>query len=301
MATVPVPPVPPVPPAPASSRRPTLRELVDQLERVLEPMGWDQPPVAVGIGADGEIELALATGDMVDPIGSLVGIDAKRSWIAYGVVASGRVHDLEEEGGRCYSRRRPVEQRARMGHFVDRTGAVTAYFRLQGGPDRVCEEPSIGRVDDICRRALGLPTSMPASPVELLWACRWLERVLVAAAEHPTEVATWPRVAAHHAALARSTAADRAAPESVDDLVVAGRWLAEQSPWEALRAQAARRERRFEAVTAAQARWMDAGMFSRWLLMDLTPLAYLREAVADALPADVAVAVDEALDGWALP
>lgn len=300
MATVPVPPVPPVPSRPPS-RRPTLRELVDQLERVLEPMGWDQPPVAVGIGLDGEIEFALATADLADPIGSLVGIDAKRTWIAYGVVASGRVHDLEEEGGRCYGRRRPVEQRARMGHFVDRSGAVTAYFRLQDGPDRVSDAPSVGRVDDICRRALGLATPAPASPVELLWACHWLERVLVAASEHATEVATWPRVAAHHAAVARSTGPDRPTSGSVDDLVLAGRWFAEQTPWEALRDQTARGERHVEAVSAAQARWMDAGMFSRWLLMDLTPLAYLREAVAEALPADVAAAVDEALDGWALP
>ena len=301
MATVPVPPVPPAPSGAAAPGPPTLRALVDQLERVLEPMGWDQPPVAVGIGADGEIEFALATADLVDPIGSLVGIDAKRSWIAYGVVASGRVHDLEEEGGRRYGRRRPVEQRARMGHFVDRSGAVTAYVRLQDGPDRVCEEPSIGRVDDICRRALGLPTPPPTSRVELLWACHWLERVLMAAAEHPTEVATWPRVAVHHAAVARSTEPDRSAPGSVDELVVAGRWLAEQWPWEALRAQAARGERRFEAVTAAQARWMDAGMFSRWLLMDLTPLAHLREAAAEALPAELAASMDEALDGWGLP
>lgn len=301
MATIPVPPVPAVPPGPAVPGRPTLRELVDQLERVLEPMGWDQPPVAVGIGADGEIEFALATADMVDPIGSLVGIDAKRSWIAYGVVASGRVHDLEEEAGRCYGRRRPVEQRARMGHFVDRTGAVTAYFRLQDGPDRVSEEPSIGRVDDICRRALGLPTPAPACAVELLWACHWLERVLSAAAEHPSEVGTWRRVAAHHAAVARAAAAGRPAAETVDDLVVAGRWFAEQAPWESLRAQTARGERRFEAITAPQARWMDAGMFSRWLLMDLAPLVYLREAVAAILSADVAVAVDETLDGWGLP
>lgn len=306
MATVPVPPVPAppvpaVPSGPAAPGRPTLRELVDQLERLLEPMGWEQPPVAVGIGADGEIELALASGETVDPIGSLVGIDAKRSWIAYGVVASGRVHDLEEEGGRFYSRRRSVEQRARMGHFVDRTGAVIAYFRLQDGPDRVCEEPSTGRVDDICRRALGLPTPPPASPVDLLWACHWLERVLSVAAEHPREVTTWPRVAAHHAAVPRASMADRAAPETADALVLAGRWFAEQSPWTSLRDQAARGERRFEALTASQARWMDDGMFSRWLLMDLTPMAYLRQAVADALPADVAAIVDEALDGWGLP
>ena len=52
---------------------------------------------------------------------------------------------------------------AALKEVVDRTGAVTAYFRLQDGPDRVSDEPSIGRVDDICRRALGLPTPAPAN------------------------------------------------------------------------------------------------------------------------------------------
>ncbi|MCB1016306.1 MAG: hypothetical protein KDB10_14500 [Acidimicrobiales bacterium] len=282
---------PPARPAP-----PSLPVLVDRLERVLEPLGWEQAPVAVGVEPDADVVLLVPPEPADDPIGAMVGLEAPAAWIAFGVVASGRVHDLVDEGGRRAARRRPTERRARFGHFVDRDGRSTSYVRLLGERPRVERGSTAGRVDDVCRRVLGLATPPPAFPVEHLWAVRWLERLAGRAEVAPGDVSSWGRVAACHVACPPGPGRP-----SVGDLIRAGRVQARRSPWEVQRVDAAAGRRRFAGVSPAAAAWMDAGMFSRWVLMDAPPLSLLRAVVAAAVPADVAAAVDEALDGWGLP
>lgn len=294
-------------PAPSVSARagaPTLREVVDQLERVLAPLGWEQPPIAIGIEADGHVEMAVPPADLDDPIGALVGRDAEPEWTAYGVVTSGRVHDLADEAGRVYGRARPVEQRARMGHFVDRAGATVSYLQLCGEPLRRDDSPAVGRVDDVCRRALGLATPPPSAPMELFWAGRWLEDVLVTASRARIDLA-WSRVVALHPASHPSArAVTRPLPSEPDptSLAAAARRLASAWSWEDLRALVAEGgARTVDGVTPAAAAWMDAGMFSRWVLADAPPLAVLRAALAAAVPGPVAAAIDETLSAGGLP
>lgn len=294
----------PAPTAPTRPAAPTLREVVDQLERVLAPLGWQQAPIAIGIEPDGNVEMAVPPADLDDPIGALVGRDARPEWTAYGVVTSGRVHDLADEAGRVYGRARPVERRARMGHFVDRAGATVSYLHLRGEQRRSDESPAIGRVDDVCRRALGLTTPPPTAPMDLFWAGRWLEDVLVTASR-AADTPTWPEIARLHPATHPSARAVSRPPSGdlgPTALAAAARRLSAAWEWEDLRTLVADGgARTVDAVTPVEAAWMDAGMFSRWVLADVPPLAVLRAEVASALPGPVAAAIDEALAAGGLP
>ncbi len=301
--TTPAGPTTPTGPATGRPAAPTLREVVDRLERVLAPLGWDQAPIAVGIEPDGDVELAVPPLDCADPIGALVGIDAKASWSAYGIVTSGRVHDLVEEGGRAHGRRRPVEQRARIGHVVDRSGGAVSYVHVQGQRRRWDDGPAVGRVDDVCRRALGLATPPPTVPIGVLWATWWLERVLGDAVDG--RIATWADAAALHPVTSVGAVpivgALGVAPTPAT-FGAAARRLAAEWCWEDLRGIVATGGGGpVEPVAPDAAAWMDAGMFSRWMLMDEPPLALLREVAVERLPAPVADALDVALAAWGLP
>ena len=291
----------PVPPPPRG-----LRALATRLELVLFPLGWEQPPIFVGVDESGELQLLLAPEGADDPIDDLVGFTAPPEWCAVGLISSGRVSDLRTEGGRAYGVRTEPERRARLGHFVDRAGEVVSFLRLGDDPPSFREGPCVGRVDDLCRRSLGLATAPPEVAVAVWWASCWLDAVLEAAADDPTRVTTWDRVAALHPVVAHT---DGPSPDegvghelaSIPALVDAGRWLADQGSWEALREVAASGSRPWRGVAPAAARWMDEGMFSRWVLADVPPLGVLRAAVVQVLPGEVAAGVDEALDGWGLP
>lgn len=279
-------------PAPAAR----LCEVVTRLEGALFPLGWEQPPCLVGVMASGAVEL-WAPPAVADPIGELVGLDAPAHWAAVGMLATGRVHDLATESGRHYGVRRGRARRARTGHFVDRSGVSVSFLRLGDDPPEVHRSGLRGdRVDDVCRRSLGLATAPAAVPIAAYWASCWLDRVLAAAAVSPTHVATWERVARHHIAVAREAPAP-----AVDALIAAGNELARVGSWEWLRLQVASGRRRVTTVGTAAAGWMDEGMFSRWALEELAPLGHLRGAVAEVVPAEVAADVDDVLHAWGLP
>lgn len=213
------------------------------------------------------------------------------------MMATGRVHDAAVDNGRQYGTSRLPVQRARMGHFVDRDGVAVGFLRLTDEAPEVSEKQGHGgRIDDICRRALGLATAPVESPIQLYWASRWLERVLIEAAVSPTHVATWPRVARHHLLVP-----GRGAAPTVDALVEAGAALERDSSWEMMRALVARGRRPLTEVDAAAAGWMDEGMFARWMLEGLPPLGHLRTAVAEVVPGDVAASIDAVLGAWGLP
>lgn len=274
---------------------PTLAEIVTRLEDVLSPLGWEQPPYLVGIDSSAGLELCTPP-PSADPIGDLVGFVAPDHWMAIGMLATGRTHDARADGGRRPETGGGPERRARVGHFVDRMGDAVGFFRLGDDPPEVHEvRGHAGRIDDVCRRSFALPTASPDHPLSAYWAMCWLERVLVEAERSPTHVATWARVARHHLV----APAGRGAP-TVEALIDAGLELDRTGSWEALRVMVAG-GRRVPTVDAAVARWMDEGMFARWMLEARVPLGALRTAVASVVPADVAAAVDVVLDAWGLP
>jgi len=273
-----------------------LQEVVARLEEICCEAGWEQPPCVVGIERSGDIEMCFPP-PSEDPLGDLVGYTAPDRWGAMGFLASGRVHDLAIEAGRMYGVERDIERQARIGHFVDRDGVAVSFLRLGDDPPDVRTGGTRGdRSDDVCRRALGLPTALPESPISLLWATRWLERVLDAAATSASHVATWPRVARHHVAVpAKAEAPD------VITLIDLGRDVHEMGSWETLRSLVANGRNRVPNISPSAARWMDEGMFSRWMLEGMAPLGHLRTAVGAAVPAEVSASVDVVLGAWGLP
>lgn len=303
MATDPTPSVPTAAERAPRPAAPGLRAVIDRLDRVLAPLGWHEGPIGVGVAPAGDLELAVPPVDADDPVGAFVGRDADPTWTAFGIVATGRVHDLAEDGGRVYGRHRTVEQRARMGHFVDRSGTAVSYLHLEGEAERRSEEASVGRVDDVCRRALGLPTPPPTVTVDVLWATWWLEDLLGAAGEGG--VATWADAAACHLATRRAAqplVGDLGPEPAPAALAAAARRLAAEWSWDDLRRLvAAGRATLLPQVAPDAAAWMDAGMFSRWALMDEAPLGLLLDAVLTALPGPVSAAVGDALQAWGLP
>lgn len=278
---------------------PSLLEVVARLEAVLYPLGWKQPPCLVGIDSSGGLDLCTPP-PSADPIGDLVGFVAPDHWDAIGMMATGVAHDAGADGGGRPERdpepHPESERRARVGHFVDRQGRAVGFLRLGDDPPDVhVVNGHAGRIDDVCRRSFGLPTAPPEHPLSAYWATCWLVRVLVEAQRSPTHVATWARVARHHLLVPTG----RGAP-TVEGLIHAGHELEGERSWDELRSLVAG-GRRVATVDAAGARWMDEGMFSRWMLEAMAPLGHLQAAVASVVPSDVAAAVDVVLDAWGLP
>ena len=276
--------------------RPTLHELVVQLESVLHPARHEVPSVLVGILGSGDVELCFPPDGAGSVVDAVVGLDAPEAWVAVGLVASGRACDLDPDDPTAITFVRPSERRpVRIGTFVARGGECVSFLRVDDADPTFDEQRHHGRVDDVCRRMLGLATAPPDAPVEAYWAARWLEQVIAAGRRCTTYVSTWDRVVIRHRAVQSSDH-----PPSVAELVRAGRGLAAGEPWAALRAAVADGRPRVAGVGRSTARWMDSGMFSRWAMQDLAPLAHLRSMIAEVVPPGVGEAVDDALAGWGL-
>ena len=131
-------------------------------------------PVAVGVSwphPGHDVELAFRHLDCTDVVCALGGFVAPASWAAFGVVAPGLAHDL----GAPDEPPVPVVACA----LVDRDGRVVSEVRdVLGEP--CAGGASQGRVVDVCRRALGLPTDPPPFGTAVWHALQWVDRVLTA-------------------------------------------------------------------------------------------------------------------------
>lgn len=161
--------------------------------------------------------------------------------------------------------------------------------------DRGCP---MGRVDDACRRALGLPTAPPPATTADLWALTWLDRVVRAVADGCP--AGWARLARLHPAVDAFDRGGDRVPTPGELAELAGRLVALRD-WEALRQAAAAGTWQAPDLAPPIAAWMDAGSFSRWVLGAYPDLADLRAMAAAVLPTAVAEAVDRVLGATAAP
>lgn len=275
----------------------TLHEVVVRLEAALHPLGEEQPPILVGVRDAGDLELRIPPERAGNVVDALVGVDAPSDWSAVGLLSAGRAHHLGGDVDLAV----PVPavtaapRRVRIGHFVARTGTCVSFLRFAGSEAVFDNDRHEGRIDDVCRRMLGLATAPPGVTVEAYWASLWMQQVLAVSQGGDPEAARWGRIALLHPA-----AAGCGAPPSVPRLVERGLGLAVAAPWALLRVRAARGTLEMPGIDPASARWMDEGMFSRWVTADLVPLGRLRAAVADSLPPATAEAVEVALRGWGL-
>jgi hypothetical protein len=244
---------------------------------------WVQVLDPVEGGGDvAEDRFALALSDAED---ALMGWVAAPDCQAVGMIGSGRlrpapgapaVHGCGSFDG------------VRMVCLVTRDGEVTWCMAQTDGsrPSMALAEvpPSEGRLLDCLRRCFGLPTSPPpASPARLqliVWLVAALER-----AETSRRPLSWSEVSRLHP-VAHLLASELEAPASeisrfTDALTRMG---ARAFSWEDIRLQASRQEGFLDDIIDPDlARWMDDGMFARWVLSDLPSVDELFAALRPRL------------------
>lgn len=184
-----------------------------------------------------------------DPIGALYGFTAPAKWLAFGVATNAT--SIGNDG---------ASDRVRIVYLVDRAGRAVHAARgieLSAGADE-----ATGRVPDICRRVLGLPTAPPSSDPRTLWDIDWLDRIL-----------------------ANRLAADLGAPPPKwNELDALRRHRSSiEAPWAILRREVAAGMLDV-GLPADLADWMDDGMFERELLARYPDLVGILTDLAELLP-----------------
>ncbi|QYG94098.1 hypothetical protein HC251_17735 [Iamia sp. SCSIO 61187] len=269
-----------------STPRPLPPALVDELARQIAGAHVDAAHaslVRLRPGADG-VEVGLcALPDGVHPADALVGQVVPAPWTASGVVAPARARSLDgpDEGGTRTVVAMLVTRDGHLtSHAVDLDGADLAGLAAGG-------EAPVGRLPDLLRRTLGLPTTPPRVPAAEWWRVCWLDAVVTAAAGAGGTVdADHPLTSTLPSPLVRAL---------VDDPT-----LCAVEGWGRIRALAAAPEPPSDPAAAAVRRsvapfvdppaaaWMDDGCFARWLLAALPSVDELLALADDLVPADVA-------------
>ena len=289
-----------------SSLNAALPRLAAALDEAAEHEGWGRPPTLVRITAwpskpltDGfDLGVRPIDGEM-SVVEALAGFTAPDDWLAIGVVTEGNARHLADPSER---------RRVRCVHLVARSGASGSTLRLQGEEVTVLsnsddQDPS-GRIDDVCRRALGLSTAAPEHSSVELWAIVWLERVLEARGSAPAEMRLpWRDVAELHPAVALvigDADGERWGPQAAQQLTRLGELLAEVHSWPVLRLACAAGEWPVDGVPAEVAEWLDEGAFSRWVLGAFPALDQLVGAASEVVPPSVRRRLRATLRSWQL-
>ncbi len=264
-----------------------LDRLVTLLDAAWSEQGWFQPHRLVTLEADPADPDAVLLGqrplpEADHPLDHLLGFTAPPGWLAMGLVCFGwarpatvlddatGLDDASAGRGAAPQRRR---RRARVVTLVDRSGNNQATATLDDGS--VSDEPAQGTVSDALHRCLGLPTAPPPASSAELFAVLWLEALLAA----PRGI-SWADATALHPSSAWLASLGRRAGS--DDLATAGRALADKLDWPALRVAAAGQSHHI-LVAPDLARWMDDGMFARWVLGRHRPVPVLVEELESTL------------------
>lgn len=235
--------------------------------------------------AEGPGPLRRITLSADDPVAAVVDRALPTGADLAGVVAPARSRLLGDD--------RPVTH-GRLVHLVTSTGVSVTVLP---GPQRRCIGPTAeiqaGRVPDVCRRLLGLSTGPPPVAGIPTVTHLWLSKVACLAATRPGM--DWGSVLAAHpfVELLEDVVDDGSDRDGVwegDELptfaevvrnaaggltpaLVVG-WstrCAEQWSWSRLHRRVATGDPALigHALTAAQAAWMDDGMFARWAMAEL--------------------------------
>lgn len=243
---------------------PPRSELLRELASMLLDDDIDGPlAVALADYTDhGPFDLSVRALPADDPIGSLFGLRAPDEWVAFGVVTVGTARHLDALDS--------PPMRVRVVHLLDRRGLEVSLAKTDGAAAPLlvdlCGAPtSLGRVPDTCRRVLGLPTPQPETNPQLLWALDWLDRVLAAVIGRDLDspALAWPAI--HQMHRGRSSIA---------------------APWSILRRECAAGQLDIGDVSAADAEWMDDGMFSRQSIAAYPELLDLLIDLAELLPSE---------------
>lgn len=189
----------------------------------------------------------------------LVGLEASSEIGAIAVASTGRIWALD--GAALTGSDEPVD--VLVGFALLRNGSSATYVTGPDGPVFL-DDQGVGRVPDLCRLALGLPTPPPAVGTDTYLTWKWMHALLREATAKPGAL-TWEQAVALHPVGAAGL------DMGAGPLQLAGmtRMFATLIPWSVLR-------RRFVAEevddppaplpSSPVAAWMDDGTFSRWML-----------------------------------
>ena len=168
----------PVPRSP-SLDPPVLARLAELLLHAGDPL--ERPLVVWLRAADDGIELTAEPVD--DVVAELFGVTTPPHWHGLGVVVAGRARSLEPDPDGTPSG--SVIGRALSSLVVWRDGAAASALSIDGSAPRVQVDhvdraggtECAGRIVDVVRRALGLPTAAPSAHPHDLTIALWLHRV----------------------------------------------------------------------------------------------------------------------------
>jgi hypothetical protein len=194
-------------------------------------------------------------------------------------------------------------------HLLARDGASAACARRPDGSSIDIAAPTlddrdspVGRVADVLRRVLGLPTAPPSTSPDELWARLWLDRVLEEVGADRRRHWSWPSVAVLHPA-ARLVLDDVGGDlfDVAESMPRLAEILARSRSWSDLRHGYVAGQWDAPAVPAEIAAWMDDGIFSRWLLDGVPVCGATLLALRDLLPAGVTDQIERLLRRWEVP
>jgi hypothetical protein len=166
---------------------------------------------------------------------------------------------------------------------VDRSGRIASRLRVDGAVHR--EPPAGGRMLDTLLRCLGRPTQPPDESTAGLLATLWFAAIMATGADSADRL-TWTQAIRLHPAAQLLLASG--SYFSHRELTAGVNAAAHTLTWEILRDATARRGTLGGLCPRALAAWMDAGIYSRWVLGQLPALETLFPATMAALrPATV--------------
>jgi hypothetical protein len=230
-----------------------------------ELVGWTAPPDcdAIGILAAGSSVRAVPLprqGAAVTPDASAAGSPADDSPIGPGGADRGIRDVLEGDGSP------PV----RLIAAVDRFGRSAS--RLTVGDVVSCEPPGGGRMLDTLLRCLGRPTPPPAEDTAGLLSVLWFSAIIEHGGSRPQPL-TWTETVRLHPASQLLLASG--AHFSHRELAATADAAVRTLTWEILKDAAVWRDTLGDLCPGPLAAWMDAGMYSRWVLGQLPDLESL--------------------------
>lgn len=207
----------------------------------------------------------------VHPAEALVGHVIPPAWVASGVVAPAHARPVEEAPAHGTGTPTTVVM------LVGRDGHVTSHAvgidGLEAG-----SEPPIGRIPDLLRRTVGLPTAPTTTPAAEWWRACWLDALVAAAAVDPGPDPDRPLTST--------------LPPDLVQALVDEPALCDVAGWGRIRKLAAMPDPPPEPgpaavrasvapfVDPAQAAWFDDGCFARWLLDALPSVEELLDLAA---------------------
>lgn len=254
-------------------------------------------PCLLHVRPDGDgVELGVKPLEGLLPTGLLLGFVAPPEWYAFGSATTGKLYDVADRATGA-----PALHRVHVVTLLTRSGEVVNRTRVEGnrvlGDEMTQQAEDLGGEQvDLLRLALELPTPPPPCGVEIYWTIEWLSGVLA----HEGSIESWESVLACHPAMRMLAAAEEALCGDEDFFDAVGAF-SRVCTWNRLRQLVEDDAVVVPELAPEDARWLDDGAFSRYLLSRCPPLHMLRQQASDALPPRLAERLDAALDTMGIP